>query len=49
MICQNTIDFVLLLLILGVVAFVVAMIAHALKRCRRRRMIDPVDHRKWKK
>ena len=37
-------DFIILLLVLGVVAFAIAMISYAIKQRRRRRMIDPIDH-----
>ncbi|MBQ2414085.1 MAG: hypothetical protein II315_04085 [Rikenellaceae bacterium] len=36
-----------MLLIFGVIAMAFALIALALKRRRRNRMCDPVDHRKW--
>lgn len=49
MLDQTTIEFIILVSILGVAAFIVALIAHALKRRRRNRMIDPIDHRKWNK
>lgn len=49
MIDKTTLDFIILLLILGGIAFVVSMFAHILKRRRRRRMIDPIDHRRWNK
>lgn len=49
MIDQTIIDFAIMLLVWGAAAFVIAMIAHALKRRRRRRMIDPIDHRRWNK
>ena len=44
MLDQTTIDFIILLLVLGVVAFAIAMISYAIKQRRRRRMIDPIDH-----
>lgn len=47
MLDQSTFDFILMLLIFGVIAMAFALIAHALKRRRRNRMCDPVDHRKW--
>lgn len=49
MLYESIIDFAIMLLVLGAAAFVIAMIAHALKRRRRRRMIDPIDHRRWNK
>ena len=44
MLDQTTMDFIILLLVLGVVAFAIAMISYAIKQRRRRRMIDPIDH-----
>lgn len=49
MIEQTTLDFILLCLVLGTTALVIALIAHAIKRRRRRLMIDPIDHRKHKR
>lgn len=46
---QTIFDFIILILILGVVAFAAALGAHYLKCRRRQRIIDPIDHRKWKK
>ena len=45
---QTTIDFIIMLLVLGVIALVITLIAIACKHRRRKRMIDPVDHRKYK-
>lgn len=49
MIEQTTLDFIILLLILGGIAFICALIGYAIKRYKRKRMIDSIDHRKWKK
>ncbi len=46
---QTIFDFIILILILGVVAFAAALGAYYLKYRRRQRIIDPIDHRKWKK
>ena len=48
MIDQATIDFIIMLLVLGVIALMITLIAIACKQLRRKRMIDPVDHRKYK-
>lgn len=49
MVEQTTFDFIIMLLILGGIAFICALIGHAIKRYKRKRMIDSIDHRKWKK
>ena len=49
MIDQTTIDFIIMLLALGVIALTITLIAIAVKRRRRRRMIDPIDHRRHKR
>lgn len=49
MIDQTTIDFIIMLLVLGVIALVITLIAIACKQLRRKRMIDPVDHRRHRK
>ena len=46
---QTIFNFIILILILGVVAFAAALGARYLKCSRRQRIIDPIDHRKWKK
>ena len=49
MIDQTTLDFIIMLLVLGLLALAITLIAIFLKHCRRKRMIDPVDHRRHKR